>query len=74
MPAPKGKGLVVEQECAKILRLAGVENVYSKSFGQTRSKLNMIMACVAALQKLNSFKPRPQDVKHVYMISGRKQQ
>ena len=32
MPAPKGKGLIVEQECAKILKLAGIENVYSKAF------------------------------------------
>ena len=71
-PAPKGKGLVVEQECAKILRLAGIENAYSKSFGQTRSKLNLINACIDALKQLNMFKPRPEDIKHVHMIEGRK--
>src|SRR5574342_69614 len=59
MPAPKGKGLIVEQECAKILRLAGVENVYSKTFGQTRSKTNVVEACIDALKNLNMFKPRP---------------
>ena len=38
MPAPKGKGLVIEKECAKILRLAGVKDVRSKSLGQTKTK------------------------------------
>lgn len=72
MPAPKGKGLIVEQECGKILRLAGIENVYSKTFGQTRSKVNVVTACIDALKKLNMFKPRPAHIKNVYMIEGRK--
>ncbi len=72
MPAPKGKGLIVEQECAKILKLAGIENIYSKAFGQTRSKSNMIMACIDALKKLNTFKPRPVNIKNVYMIEGKR--
>ncbi|MBI4145709.1 30S ribosomal protein S5 [Candidatus Woesearchaeota archaeon] len=71
-PAPKGKGLIVEQECAKLLRLAGVENVYSRTFGQTRSKVNLVMACVDALRKLNEFKPRSEDVKNVYMVEGKR--
>lgn len=73
IPAPKGKGLIVEQECAKILKLAGIENIYSKAFGQTRSKSNMIMACIDALMELNAFKPRPADLKKVFMIEGKKQ-
>ena len=73
MPAPKGKGLIIEQECAKILKLAGIENVYSKTFGQTRSKANVIVACINALKNLNAFKPRPVHIKNVYMIEGRKQ-
>jgi len=73
MPAPKGKGLIVEQECAKILKLAGIENIYSKTFGQTRSKANVVEACIDALRKLNAFKPRPLHIKNVYMIEGRKQ-
>ncbi len=72
MPAPKGKGLVVEKECAKILKLAGIENIYSKSFGQSRSKANMVEACIKALKKLSTFKPRPEGIKAVYMIEGRK--
>ncbi len=72
-PAPKGKGLVIEKECAKVLHLAGVENVYSKSLGSTRSKVNLIRACVDALKKLNAFKPRPQDAKNAYLLEGKRQ-
>lgn len=72
-PAPKGKGRVIEQECSKILRLAGIENIYSKSYGRTRSKVNLISACINALQNLNAFKPRSEDVHIARLIEGRKQ-
>jgi len=71
-PAPKGKGLVIEKECAKILQLAGIQNVYSKSRGRTSSKVNLIAACVTALKNLNAFKPRPAHIKRVHMIQGKK--
>ncbi|MFH1823410.1 MAG: 30S ribosomal protein S5 [archaeon] len=53
MPAPKGTGLVLEGECRKMLRLAGVKDVYSKSEGKTKTKFNMLKACFKALIKLN---------------------
>ncbi len=53
MPAPKGTGLVIDSECKKILSLAGIKDVYTMSFGQTRTKINMIKACMKALKKLN---------------------
>ncbi len=56
MPAPKGKGLCIEPECGKILKLAGIKDVWSKSKGQTRNKLNMVIACLSALRKLNEMK------------------
>jgi len=71
MPAPLGKGLIIEKECAKILRLAGIKNVYSKTFGKTTSKQNLIAACVSALKKLNEFKVRPKDIQSVGLIEGR---
>ena len=43
MPAPKGKGLCVEKECAKVLALAGIKDVWSKTKGQTGTKLNLIL-------------------------------
>jgi len=55
MPAPKGTGLVVDKECKKIIVLAGIKDIYSKTFGQTRTKFNLAKATIDALQKLNKF-------------------
>lgn len=55
MPAPKGTGLVVDGECKKVLKLAGIKDIYSKSFGQTRTKFNMIKACIEALKNIDKF-------------------
>ena len=72
MPAPKGKGLIIETECGKILKLAGIKNIYSKTAGQTGTKNNLITACITALKELNTFKPRPNYIKKVLMLEGRK--
>ncbi|MBN1175209.1 30S ribosomal protein S5 [Candidatus Woesearchaeota archaeon] len=53
MPAPKGKGLICDKEVAKILDMAGIQNVWSKSTGQTKNKLNVIKATMQALMRLN---------------------
>lgn len=50
-PAPQGTGLVIGDECKKILRLAGIKDVYSKTFGQTRTTFNVAKACLEALKK-----------------------
>ncbi len=52
-PAPQGTGLVIGNECKKILRLAGIKDIYSKTFGHKRTTINMSKACIAALKKLN---------------------
>lgn len=69
-PAPKGKGLIVESECAKILRLAGIKDVWSKSFGQTKVKTNLVNACVDALKKLITTKVRPETIEQIGIIEG----
>ena len=53
MPAPKGTGLVIDGECKKLLKLSGIKDIYSKSFGQTRTKINKLKACFEALKNLN---------------------
>ena len=70
MPAPKGKGLTVEKECAKVLRLAGLNDVWSKAYGQTKNKMNMIKALEKALLKLSTTKVRPQDVETLSIVEG----
>ena len=52
MPAPQGTGLVIGEECKKILKAAGIKDIYSKSFGHIRTTINLAKACVAALKKL----------------------
>ena len=52
-PAPQGTGLVIGDECKKILKLAGIKDVYSKTFGQTRTTMNLAVACINALKKTN---------------------
>ncbi len=70
LPAPRGRGLIIEEECAKILRLAGIQDVWSKTQGQTRVKTNLIMACLTALQKLSLFKVTAETAKNVALVSG----
>lgn len=53
MPAPQGTGLVTGDEVKKILRLAGIKDVYGKSFGKTKTTINVGKACLQALIKLN---------------------
>ncbi len=53
MPAPQGTGLAVGDEVKKILRLAGIRDIYGKTFGQTRSTINLAKACIRALKKTN---------------------
>ena len=70
MPAPKGKGLCVEKECAKVLALAGIKDVWSKTEGQTKNKMNLIFACEDALKKLISTKVRPNDIQTLAYQEG----
>ena len=51
MPAPKGTGLVIEDECKKILSFAGIKDIYTRTSGQTRTKINLAKACFWALKK-----------------------
>ncbi len=53
IPAPQGTGLVVAKELKKILSLAGIKDVYSKTFGSQRTTTNLAKACMDALNKTN---------------------
>ncbi len=53
IPAPQGTGLVVARELKKVLKLAGVKDVYSKTFGGVRTTFNLAKACMDALNKTN---------------------
>jgi len=53
IPAPQGTGLVVGKELKKILKFAGVKDVYSRTSGRIRTTFNLIKACIDALEKTN---------------------
>ncbi len=52
MPAPKGVGLVADDETKKLLRLAGIKDVWVKTFGNTSTRINLITAVFNALKRL----------------------
>jgi len=70
MPAPKGKGLVVEKEGQKVLKLAGIKNVWSKTFGQTKNKINFIKALEQALRKLSTTKVSAAAAQKLAILDG----
>jgi small subunit ribosomal protein S5 len=53
IPAPQGTGLVVADQLKKVLKLAGIKDVYSKTFGKQRTTFNLVKACIEALKKTN---------------------
>jgi len=49
-PAPKGLGLAAAETPQKVLELAGVEDAWTKSHGNTRTTVNLAKATYNALQ------------------------
>ncbi len=70
-PAPKGTGLRIEKECGKILKLAGIKDVWAKADGQTSAKVNLFYACFSALKSLMEVKVNPRDTESLGIIEGR---
>ncbi len=52
LPAPRGLGLVADDESKKLLRLAGIKDVWVKTYGNTQMRTNLITAMFNALKKL----------------------
>lgn len=70
LPAPRGLGLCADDEAKKILRLAGIKDLWMKSRGETGTRLNFIKAIFNALTKLNMIKVDEQSKKAVGMNEG----
>ena len=70
MPAPRGTGLVIQRDCAKILELAGIKDVWSKSYGQTKTTINLIQACFDALKNLTRTKIKETDKAKLGYLEG----
>jgi len=50
-PAARGTGLVIGDECKKVLKLVGIKDIYSKSDGKTKTTFNLVKSCIDALSK-----------------------
>ena len=55
IPAPAGVGLVCADKVKQLLRLAGVEDIWSKTFGDTRTSENLVKATFDALKQAHKF-------------------
>ena len=71
IPAPRGTGLCVEKECARILRLAGIHDVWSETKGHTPTKLNFVRACIDALQTMSLVRLKEGDVEQLCLHVGK---
>jgi small subunit ribosomal protein S5 len=56
LPAPKGTGIVADDTTKKILKLAGLKDVWVKTEGQTSTRSNLALAVFQALKNLNRTK------------------
>lgn len=72
MPAPKGVGLCINDECKKVMEFAGIKDVWSKTYGQTSSRINLIKACFSALKQLSIVKVSKEYEKISGTIEGKK--
>lgn len=56
IPAAQGTGLVVGSELKKVLKLAGIKDVYSRVTGKKRTTFNLVKACIDALKQTKQIK------------------
>jgi len=70
MPAPKGLGLCVSNEVKKVLKLAGIQDIWCKARGKTQTRVNLIKAVFNALTKMNRYRTLPEYIERTGMITG----
>ena len=73
IPAPKGIGLAVSNEIKKIMRFAGISDIWCRSRGNTKMRINFAKAVLNALKKLNVYKIKPEFEKKVGMKVGKEE-
>ncbi|MGC9011396.1 30S ribosomal protein S5 [Thermogladius sp.] len=54
-PAPKGTGLVAGEVAKVVLRLAGIKDAWTETFGETRTSVNFAKATLNALKNTYKF-------------------
>jgi small subunit ribosomal protein S5 len=55
LPAPAGVGLACADKVKQVLRLCGIEDIWSKTFGDTRTSENLVKATFDALKNAHKY-------------------
>lgn len=71
IPAPKGLGLAIGEVGKRILILAGIKDVWSKSHGQTQTTPNFAGAVFNALKNLSTISITEEQVKEIGIQMGK---
>ncbi|WP_297491013.1 30S ribosomal protein S5 [Thermococcus sp.] len=71
MPGPRGLGLVIGDVGKKILSLAGVQDVWSQTLGETRTTVNFAKAVFNALYNTNKVAIQPGMEEKYGIVVGR---
>ncbi len=71
MPGPRGLGLVIGDVGKKILSLAGVQDVWSQTLGETRTTVNFAKAVFNALYNTNKVAIKPEMIERYGIVVGR---
>ena len=65
IPAPGGVGLAVGDVGKTIMKLAGIDDVWSQTSGQTQTTVNFARATFDALKQLSRVKAQEKDLKNL---------
>ncbi|MCL2114903.1 MAG: 30S ribosomal protein S5 [Methanobrevibacter sp.] len=69
LPAPAGVGLAIGDVGKTIMKLAGINDVWSQTSGQTQTTVNFANATFEALKELNKVKASEKDLKGMGVYS-----
>ncbi|HDD59871.1 MAG: 30S ribosomal protein S5 [Thermoplasmata archaeon] len=69
-PAPRGIGLAVNDVAKKIMKLAGIQDAWGFSRGQTRTTVNNAKAVIEALKELSRFKVQREKMADLKIVRG----
>ncbi|MEE8168028.1 MAG: 30S ribosomal protein S5 [Candidatus Hydrothermarchaeales archaeon] len=70
-PAPNGIGLAVGDVSKKVLKLAGITDVWSRTDGKTKTTLNSANATLDALRKTSLIKITEKQAQTVGLLEGK---
>lgn len=70
-PAPKGTGLVASEIPKKVLTLAGINDIYIRTEGHTRTSINFAKALLNALDNLSKIKLSEKKIEEQKIVVGK---